>query len=183
MLSLAIDLNPSVAYLGIEPEPRDTRNTFQRFYRQFRRLNPICKLNCFGYIRLLQSSNPRLISSSDAGVSSFFELPAPAPDIQNSVIGYPALGKIYISENRNIFRKTEVCDMYLDRILGSKTKVNILSALTQNKEKSFMESELAKEIGSSISEVSRQIIDLVNVGLVRMERVGKAKIYPIFRST
>lgn len=69
--------------------------------------------------------------------------------------------------------------MYLDRIFGSKTKVNALAALVRNKDRKFMESELAEETGSSASEVSRQIGDLVNTGLVRMEKVGRAKIYTI----
>jgi predicted nucleotidyltransferase len=69
--------------------------------------------------------------------------------------------------------------MYLDRIFGSKTKVNALAALVRNKDRRFMESELADETGSSVSEVSRQIGDLVAVGLVSMEKVGRAKLYAI----
>ena len=42
-----------------------------------------------------------------------------------------------------------------------------------------MENELAKEAGASVSEVNRQVKDLVNVGLVIMERVGKAKMYRV----
>ena len=68
--------------------------------------------------------------------------------------------------------------MYLDKILGSKTKVNMLAALVQT-EKEFLEKELAEEIGSSISEVNRQVVDLVNCGLVKMKKVGRAKIYSI----
>lgn len=69
--------------------------------------------------------------------------------------------------------------MYLEKILASKTKINILYSLVQRAGESFMESRLAEETGSSVSEVNRQIGDLVNVGLVRMERVGKAKLYTI----
>ena len=69
-------------------------------------------------------------------------------------------------------------NMYLDKILGSKTKVNMLAALVQT-EKEFLEKELAEEIGSSISEVNRQVVDLVNCGLVKMKKVGRAKIYSI----
>jgi len=47
--------------------------------------------------------------------------------------------------------------MYLDKILGSKTKINILAILVNAKDKEFAESELAKEIGCSLSEVNRQI--------------------------
>jgi len=69
--------------------------------------------------------------------------------------------------------------LYLDKILGSKTKINALSVLVVHPERSFIENELAKEAGASVSEVNRQVKDLVNVGLVIMERVGKAKVYRV----
>jgi len=69
--------------------------------------------------------------------------------------------------------------MYLDKILGSKTKINALSVLVAHPERSIIENELAKEAGSSVSEVNRQVKDLVNVGLVIMERVGKTKMYRV----
>jgi predicted nucleotidyltransferase len=69
--------------------------------------------------------------------------------------------------------------MYLDKILGSKIKINILATLVNAESKEFMGSELSKEIGCSLSEVSRQISDLVNCGLVEMKNVGKAKVYSI----
>jgi predicted nucleotidyltransferase len=72
--------------------------------------------------------------------------------------------------------------MYLDRILGSKTKVNALAVLIENPQKKILEMELAKDAGSSVSEINRQMGDLVNSGLVSMERVGKAKIYQINQS-
>jgi len=67
--------------------------------------------------------------------------------------------------------------MYLDRVLGSRTKINALSVLLASPERSIVESELAKEAGASVSEINRQMKDLVNAGLVIMERVGKAKVY------
>ena len=69
--------------------------------------------------------------------------------------------------------------MYLDKILGSKTKVNALSVLVTHPERGIVENELAKEAGASVSEVNRQVRDLVNVGLVIMERVGKSKLYRV----
>jgi predicted nucleotidyltransferase len=71
--------------------------------------------------------------------------------------------------------------MYLDRILGSRTKVNVLAVLVMNSKKTFLEVELAREAGSSVSEVNRQIKDLVTSGLVELERVGKGKVYRINR--
>ena len=68
--------------------------------------------------------------------------------------------------------------MYLDKILGSKTKVNMLAALVQG-EREFLEKELAEEIGSSVSEVNRQIVDLIDCGVVEIRKVGRAKIYSI----
>ncbi len=69
--------------------------------------------------------------------------------------------------------------MYLDKLLGSKTKINLLSVLVSNPERSLIESELAKEAGASVSEVNRQINDLVSIGLVTLERVGKSKLYKV----
>ncbi len=69
--------------------------------------------------------------------------------------------------------------MYLDRILGSKTKVNALAVLTEDPNRKVLEMELARDAGSSVSEVNRQMGDLVNSGLVTMERVGKSKVYQI----
>jgi len=67
--------------------------------------------------------------------------------------------------------------MYLDKILGSKTKVNALSVLVTQPERRIIENELAKEAGASVSEINRQVKDLVDAGLVTMERVGKSKVY------
>lgn len=69
--------------------------------------------------------------------------------------------------------------MYLDRILGSKTKINVLSTLISNPKRSFVEKELAKESGCSLSEINRQIIDLVNSNLVLFQKMAKVKIYKI----
>ena len=71
--------------------------------------------------------------------------------------------------------------MYLDRVLGSHTKVNALAVLVMNSQRSFLEVELAREAGSSVSEINRQMRDLVGSGLVRLERVGKGKNYRINR--
>jgi len=67
--------------------------------------------------------------------------------------------------------------MYLGRILGSTTKINALAVLVPNPERSCLENELARISGASASEVNRQMKDLVNAGLVLMQRVGKAKLY------
>lgn len=66
--------------------------------------------------------------------------------------------------------------MYLEGVLGSKTKVNLLAVLVQSPDKGVIESELAKLAGVSASEVNRQIDDLVAVGLVR---VGWSKVYRV----
>jgi len=71
--------------------------------------------------------------------------------------------------------------MYLERLLGSGTKVNALAVLVNNSTDSFLEVELAKKAGSSVSEVNRQMRDLVGSGLVRLERMGKGKVYSINR--
>ena len=67
--------------------------------------------------------------------------------------------------------------MYLDKILGSKTKVNALSVLVTHPERRIVENELAKEAGASVSEINRQMKDIVDAGLVTMERIGKSKVY------
>ena len=70
---------------------------------------------------------------------------------------------------------------YLERLLGSRTKINVLAVLVSNSARSFLEVELAAEAGSSVSEVNRQMKDLVSSGLVALERIGKGKIYRINR--
>jgi predicted nucleotidyltransferase len=74
-----------------------------------------------------------------------------------------------------------VVHTYLERVLGSGTKVNALAVLVSNSTKPFLEVELAKEAGASVSEVNRQMVDLVNSGLVTLERIGKGKVYRINR--
>lgn len=69
--------------------------------------------------------------------------------------------------------------MYLDGILGSRTKVNILSVLINSPRQGINEGKLAKQAGVSASEVNRQIKDLVTVGLVSLTRVGRSKLYSI----
>jgi predicted nucleotidyltransferase len=71
--------------------------------------------------------------------------------------------------------------MYLDKILGSKTKINLLSVLVSHPDRRIVENELAKEAEISVSEANRQIGDLVNVGLITMERVGRSKLYWVNR--
>jgi len=69
--------------------------------------------------------------------------------------------------------------MYLETVLGSRTKINALAVLVTHPSKSFLEVELAREAGSSVSEINRQMKDLVNSGLVVLERVGRGKVYRI----
>ncbi len=47
--------------------------------------------------------------------------------------------------------------MYLDRILDNKTKVNALSVLIEKPDRKILEMELAKDAGSSVSEMNRQM--------------------------
>jgi len=69
--------------------------------------------------------------------------------------------------------------IYLGKILGSETKIKLLFVLINNPQASYMEKELAKESKSSVSEVNRQISDLVSPGIITMQRIGKTKIYSI----
>ncbi len=52
--------------------------------------------------------------------------------------------------------------MYLDKILGSTTKVNALSVLISNSSRVYLENELARESGASVSEVNRQMGERCN---------------------
>lgn len=70
-------------------------------------------------------------------------------------------------------------EMYLDRILGSATKINILYTLMSNPERAFVEKELGKESGCSLSEINRQIVDLVNSNIVIFQKIAKVKTYKI----
>lgn len=69
--------------------------------------------------------------------------------------------------------------MYLDKILGSRTKINLLYTLVSNPDREFSELELAKLSNVSASEANRQVKDLVESGLVTMSRYGKTKVYRI----
>ena len=69
--------------------------------------------------------------------------------------------------------------MYLEGVLGTKTKVNILSVLVNNPQQNINEGQLAKQAGGSASEVNRQINDLVAIGIVNYTRVGRSKLYSI----
>lgn len=71
--------------------------------------------------------------------------------------------------------------IYLGKILGSETKIKLLFVLINDPQASYMEKELAKDSKSSISEVNRQISDLVNAGIIAMQRIGKMKTYSINR--
>lgn len=69
--------------------------------------------------------------------------------------------------------------MYLDKILGSTTKVNVLSTLLANPQRSFVEKELAKESGCSPSEINRQMSDLVSSNVVLFQKIANVKTYKI----
>ncbi len=69
--------------------------------------------------------------------------------------------------------------MYLEDVIGSKTKVRILYTLFSNENRAFFEKELAITCGSSISEVNRQIVSLVEFGLIHHYREGRLKFYRI----
>lgn len=73
--------------------------------------------------------------------------------------------------------------MYLEDILGSKTKVRILSKLfAADESTAFFEKELAESCGASVSEVNRQIGALVEFGLVQYHKEGRLKMYKLNRA-
>jgi len=67
--------------------------------------------------------------------------------------------------------------MYLEEILGSRTKIRILNILLTGDKESFYEKELALACGASISEVNRQIHSLVEFGLIIRTKQGRLKVY------
>ena len=69
--------------------------------------------------------------------------------------------------------------IYLEKILGSGTKIKLLFVLVNNPQGVYTEKELAKESISAISEVNRQIPHLVKAGVILMQRLGKTKTYSI----
>lgn len=71
--------------------------------------------------------------------------------------------------------------MYLEKILGTGTKVSVLNLLVNNPEKSYVEKDLARGAGAAVSEINRQMPTLVESGLVHLERIGKTKVYSINR--
>ena len=69
--------------------------------------------------------------------------------------------------------------MFLEEVLGSKTKIRILYTLFKREKESYFEKELAIACGSSVSEVNRQINSLVEFGLVHHFKEGRLKIYKL----
>jgi len=57
--------------------------------------------------------------------------------------------------------------------------VAALDVLLNNPGQRFLESALASKANMAVSEVNRQMPSLVQAGLVKMERVGKGKLYQI----
>jgi predicted transcriptional regulator len=72
--------------------------------------------------------------------------------------------------------------MYLEEILGSKTKIRLLSELFRKEGDTFFEKELAQSCGASISEANRQIGTLVEFGLVHYKKQGRLKTYCLNRA-
>jgi predicted transcriptional regulator len=81
-------------------------------------------------------------------------------------------------ENRNIMAM-EVAALFLEEVLGSKTKIRILYTLFKREKETYFEKELAVACGSSVSEVNRQINSLVEFGLVLHYKEGRLKIYKL----
>jgi predicted nucleotidyltransferase len=69
--------------------------------------------------------------------------------------------------------------MYLEKIIGTSTKVAALNVLLNSPGRRFLESELAREAGAAVSEINRQMPSVVQTGLVNVERIGKGKLYKI----
>ncbi len=69
--------------------------------------------------------------------------------------------------------------MFLEEVLGSKTKIRILYTLFKREKESYFEKELAVACGASVSEVNRQINSLVEFGLIHYAKEGRLKIYKI----
>ncbi len=73
-------------------------------------------------------------------------------------------------------------ESYIEEILGSRTKIRVLSALYSDVNKVFYEKELADFCGASVSEVNRQIGKLIEFGLVVHSRDGRKKMYCLNRA-
>ncbi|MFH1537651.1 MAG: helix-turn-helix domain-containing protein [bacterium] len=73
-------------------------------------------------------------------------------------------------------------EAFIEEILGSKTKIRVLSALYGDESKTYYEKELADFCGASVSEVNRQIGTLIEFGLVAYTRSGRKKMYCLNRA-
>ncbi|MEW5947656.1 MAG: winged helix-turn-helix domain-containing protein [bacterium] len=71
---------------------------------------------------------------------------------------------------------------FLENVLGSKTKIKILSTLFRDESRILYEKELADLCGAAVSEVNRQIKSLVEFGLIIYTRKGKKKFYQLNRT-
>lgn len=63
---------------------------------------------------------------------------------------------------------------YLEKLLGSKVKINILRSLYKFPDKDFTTRELAKFIGSSHSGILKALVDLEEMNAVQIRMHGKA---------
>lgn len=69
--------------------------------------------------------------------------------------------------------------MALEKILDSKTKINILKLLIHYPQQDFYGSELAKKINVSQAALSQQIKFLVEEKLLKENKRGKMKFYKL----
>lgn len=93
---------------------------------------------------------------------------APRSGAKSGAIDFPADARLYQHRRSS---------MYLEDILGSKTKVRVLYHMFMAEQDSFFEKELAHKCGSSVSEVNRQIHFLVEFGLILFQKQGRLKMY------
>jgi len=72
-----------------------------------------------------------------------------------------------------------VKELFLEEVLGSRTKLRILHTLFKKDKDAYFEKELAIACGSSVSEVNRQVNSLVEFGLVHFYKEGRLKMYKL----
>jgi len=73
--------------------------------------------------------------------------------------------------------------MILERLLSSKTRVEILRLLFSNPDGRYYVRQIARELGRDISGIKRELDNLDKAGLLSSEKIGNLRYYSVNRSS
>ena len=73
--------------------------------------------------------------------------------------------------------------MILERLLSSKTRVEILRLLFSNPDGRYYVRQIARELGRDISGIKRELDNLDKAGLLSSEKIGNLRYYSVNKSS